>query len=178
MKHYLEALAYLAAAYPNWNFPAETAQTWATELAVLPHGAVQAACKALCVESKFPPTLADIFTRAKILASPAPSGMTHGEAWAELMRNRVIFSQNRYESRDERRKPYAWTCEAARQAAEQIGWTQDWEGESMNTTRAQFRDIFNGIVERQARIDWRTDALQHAEDVRRIEAQQKQLEQR
>jgi len=175
VKPYLEALLGVARRYPNWNFPPETAQAWACDLLSLPIEAVQAACVAFCRESEYPPTIAGIYKRAKILAGSGVA-MTYGEAWAELMRNRVTFSQNRYESRDERRKPYTWTCEAARQAAEQVGWQQDWEGESMVNIRAHFRDIFNAIVARQNEIDWKRDAIENHEQVRRIEAQNPRLE--
>lgn len=168
MKH-LEAIRGLMRRYPTWDCPPATIEDWLLDLDPLPEEAVQAACRALGRESEFPPSLAAIFKRASILARPAGSGaMTAGDAWAELQRNRIVLSQNRYESRDERRRPYTWTSEAARAAAESVDWKADWEGETTGTIRAQFERYYLANVARQAEIDWRQEAIASNESAIRL----------
>lgn len=171
MKH-LQALRGLMRRYPSWDCPPATIEAWLADLEPLSAEAVLAACAALARESEYPPSLAAIFKRASILARPpGPGAMTAGDAWAELQRNRVVASQNRYESRPDKVRPYTWTSEAARRAAEAVDWKGDWEGESMGTIRAQFERYFTAYVAQQAEADWRSDALDHHERAKRLEQQ-------
>lgn len=163
MKPYLKALLGVARRYPNWKFPPETAQAWASDLAELPIPAVQAACAALCRESEYPPTLAAIHKRASILSRPGgPGAKTAGEAWVEVKRNRELASAQRYESRPEKSKPYTWSSEAVRRAAESVDWRGDWEGESAGTIRAQFERHYAAFVAREAEETWRRASLERA----------------
>lgn len=169
MKH-LGALRGLVARYPGWDCPPATIQAWLVDLEPLPEQAVEAACAALASESEYPPSLAAIYKRASILARPEPSGgITAGEAWSELQRNRERASWNRYESRPEKRLPYVWSSDAVRRAAESVDWRGDWEGESAGTIRAQFERYYLALVARQAEAAWKQDALE-APQRKRIEA--------
>jgi len=173
MKH-LNALRHVLASYPGFDCPPVTVQTWAAELSPLPDAAVSEACRALCLESEYPPTLAAIHKRASILARPEGLAVAVvADAWTELVRNRETHSRNRYESRPEKQAPYTWTSEAARRAAESVDWKGDWEGENKGTIRAQFDRFYRAIVESQRESDWIHDTRQHVEDVARIAGQRK-----
>lgn len=186
MSH-IEAIRHVLRCYPNWACPAETAQTWALELAGLPAEAVYAAAKALCIESEYPPTLAAIHKRASILARPAGSQTaTVAEAWDETLRWRDVERANSharqwrrigYEGEvDDRIKPVTWSSESVRLAAHAVNFAGDWAGESMTTLRAQFERYYREECERVREAEWAASIRTHVEETARLQQTAPKLE--
>jgi hypothetical protein len=163
-----DSFRVLAHAFPRWNLTADAIRTWAAMLSDVDPDALYAAAVQFATESDFPPSIAELRKRVASLTGAAGSTatkMTTGEAWDEVLRNRELSSRQRYESRPERRKPYVWSSEAVRIAAEAVGWNRDWDEESAGTTRAQFERYLGAMVSKGAAIEGAKSALEFAPQV-------------
>ena len=105
---------------------------------------IDAAMLKLMQTNKFFPAVAEIFQAAKSIKTTATNAEVPGvdEAWREVIQQ--VHDAFVY------REPVFSTPEIKR-AALNMGWTSlcYLETDQMNTARAQFRDIYNGILGRQ-----------------------------
>lgn len=110
----------------------------------LPPAAISAAMAKLAMTHTFFPAVAEIFEAAKSIKTTATSSEVPGvdEAWREVIQQ--VHDAFVY------REPVFSTSEI-KQAALNMGWTSlcYLEVGEMNTARAQFRDIYNGILNRK-----------------------------
>lgn len=157
-------LKVLLAARPRWDLTKEQTLIWSMLLSDIPDDALLASAVQYARELKYPePQIGDWRERALSMLGAGRAGVvTHGDAWNELMRNRAIVARERYESRAEKRTTIVWSSEAARLAAESVDWRGNWTGESVATTRAQFREAFRAMQDKHAAIDSAKAALEFA----------------
>jgi len=166
MKHFHASLRVLLDAHPRWDLTPSQAETWAALLSDVPPADLHAAALDLARTSKFPPTIAEWRERALAMSGEGKALATQAaEGWDEVLRNRELSSRQRYESRPEHRKPYSWSSDAVRLAAEAIGWNRDWDEESAGTTRAQFERYLRGLQDKGAAIEGAKSALEFAPQV-------------
>ncbi len=120
----------LAAAYSGWHCPVSTIQAFWDVLGDLPRQDIERATIAHCATETAWPVPARI--RKLALDRPTEQGLTAGEAWAEL-----------YKNRHDRRHAPIWSTPAVRRAAEAVNWTDpNWTTDQIPTIRAQFERYF------------------------------------
>lgn len=162
------AWAALLAAYPKWDLPNASRATWDLLLADIAPEHVLAAALRLGRESKFPPqSCAELREFALEIAGSTTASAA--EAWKAVIAAKQIAGTLRYESRpdalDRKRAELAacWPNEAARLAAEAVGYASDWgEGESLGTLRAQFERLYRELVSKAENRKRSEQALQLA----------------
>jgi len=159
-----DAFRVLAHAYPRWNLTPDAIRTWAALMHDIEPDLVHAAAIQFATESEFPPSVAELRKRA-LAARGGADAQAIPEAWSEVLRNRDLASRQRYESRPDKRAPYAWSNEAVRIAAEAIGWNREWDSEVIGTTRAQFERYLRELVSKGDVIARAHDALEFAPQV-------------
>ncbi|MBL8863037.1 MAG: hypothetical protein JNK02_13650 [Planctomycetes bacterium] len=163
------ALQLLFHANPTFDLTPAQAQAWEGLLSDVPPDALYVAAIDLARTHKFKLTIADWRERALALTGEGKAFATvFAEGWAEVMRNRRIVAIQRYESRPEKRVQVTWSNDAVRLAAEAINFRGDWEGESLGTLRAQFRDALRGLQDKGAAIDGAKSALEFAPQVKAL----------
>lgn len=166
MTAFARSLQVLMHAFPKWDLSREAAMTWAALLSDIAEEHLHAAAVELSRESKYPPSIADWRERANGIAGRGlVSSTAAAEGWDEVLRNRRIAAQQRYESRPEKRQPYVWSSEAVRRAAEAVSWNGDWENEQLGTTRAQFERYHRELCAKGAAIERAKESLEFAPQV-------------
>ncbi len=118
---------------------------WSTMFADYEYNIIAAAVKAVIATSKFPPTIADINEKLRLLTSP--QGMSETEAWSKV---RKAISNGYYNSREEFEK-LPDECKAIVHVPEQLkAWAQIPEDELNTVVASNFmRDFRNGEARRR-----------------------------
>lgn len=105
---------------------------------------VLAALTKLSRTAKFFPTVAEIYEAAESIRKTAQGTgeLDAGQAWEEVMR--LAKTCHKY-------KPWTYSTPEVEQAVKQFGKMEliSLEESAMNTARAQFRNIYNGIMSRK-----------------------------
>ncbi|MEK9721910.1 MAG: replicative helicase loader/inhibitor [Rhodospirillaceae bacterium] len=133
-KHILDLFALVRAAYPRFEFTAETVPTWALLLGDVDPDRLGLAVVRHCRTSKFPPTVAEL-----IEASRPPNQETAADAWGAVCES-VRF--------DRRAAP----SELAERAVQGIGgWRviENQTDQSRVSNRAQFIAAYQSARERR-----------------------------
>jgi len=131
-------------AFPQSKMNDGSLLVYAKALSPLSIAEIDAAMLKLMQTNKFFPAVAEIFQAAKSIKATAANAEVPGvdEAWREVIQQ--VHDAFVY------REPVFSTPEIKR-AALNMGWTSlcYLEVGEMNTARAQFRDIYNGILNRK-----------------------------
>jgi len=131
-------------AFPQSKLDDEGLALYVTLLKPLPPAAISAAMAKLAMTHTFFPAVAEIFEAAKSIKTTAVGNEVPSvdEAWREVIRQ--VHDAFVY------KEPVFSTPEIKR-AALNMGWTSlcYLPAKDMNTARAQFRDIYNGILSRK-----------------------------
>jgi len=140
----VELLTPYLMAFPQSKMNEGSLIVYAKALSPLSIAEIDAAMLKLMQNHKFFPAVAEIFEAAKSIKTTATSSEIPGvdEAWREVIQQ--VHDAFVY------REPVFSTPEI-KQAALNMGWTSlcYLEVGEMNTARAQFRDIYNGILNRK-----------------------------
>lgn len=117
---------------------------WSTMFADDDYKIIAAAVKAVISTSKFPPTIADIKEKLRLLTTP--QGMSENEAWSKV---RKAISNGYYSSREEFEK-LPDECKAIVHAPEQLkAWAQISEDELNTVVASNFMRDFRSNEERR-----------------------------
>lgn len=144
-------MTILHTAYPHYYANATDEEKkaalnlWSTMFDDYDYNTVAAAVKAVIATSKFPPTVADINEKLRLLTMPQSMGET--EAWCKV---RKAICNGYYNSREEFEK-LPDECKAIVHAPEQLkAWSQISEDE-LNTVVASYfmRDFRNNEIQRK-----------------------------
>lgn len=145
-EEFAKVVAYLSAAV-NKPMAREQAEVYYELLRDLPPEALKAAAKAAVAESRYPtiPTVGTL--RELALESEGPVQATWAEAWGATMEAVERYGCGR------RGEGLASLPPVARRTAEAIGWRAlcDARRSEADTLRAQFRDAYGAVAEREAR---------------------------
>ena len=143
-KEIVKALTPYMTVYPTCKLDAVGITIYARALANIPAPVIDAAMRKLLYTSKWFPTVAEIFEAVESLHEEVErrngnGNPTPAEAWAEVMRCAEIYHVSR---------PWKFSCEAVKKAAKQFGIYElcSLETEAVNTARAQFMRIYDGIL--------------------------------
>lgn len=131
--------------YPRYNMlpNAEAIDLWYQELKDLPYEVAASALRKWTNQEKWPPSIAEIRAYAgEMTSGQAPDW---GEGWQEVQRAIRRYGWAR------EKEALASISPSARTAAERIGWMDICTSENAETLRAQFRQVFQVIVEREKR---------------------------
>ena len=143
-----EMLTAVLLGYPSSRANAETIAFYVMALDDLSFVEIRAALSKLTKTAKFFPTVAEIYEAAESVKNTA-QGTTEldaGQAWEEVMR--LVKTCHMY-------KPWTYSTPEVEQAVKQFGKMEliSLEESAMNTARAQFRNIYNGILARKKERD-------------------------
>ena len=140
----VRTLAPYLMAFPQSKINTGSLLVYARALSPLSIAEVDAAMLKLMRTSKFFPTVAEIFEQAESVRETACGQETASvdEAWHDVMKQ--VHDAFVY------REP-AFSSDEIKRAALNMGWTAlcNLEPDGMNTARAQFRDIYLGILRRK-----------------------------
>ena len=131
--------------FPRYNMlpNAEAMDLWFHELKDMPYEVAASALRKWTNQEKWPPSIAEIRAYAgEMTSGPAPDW---GEGWQEVQRAIRRYGWAR------EKEALASLSPSARTAAERIGWMDICTSENAETLRAQFRQVFQVIVEREKR---------------------------
>lgn len=137
--------AALRTYFPRYNMlpNAEAMDLWYQELKDLPYEVAASALRKWTNQEKWPPSIAEIRAYAgELVNGPAPDW---GEGWQEVQRAIRRYGWSREKEAMESLSP------SARTAAQRIGWMDICCSENIETLRAQFRQVYQVIVEREHR---------------------------
>jgi hypothetical protein len=130
--------------YPSSKANAETIAFYVMALDDLSFVEIRAALSKLTKTAKFFPTVAEIYEAAESVKATAQgtAELDAGQAWEEVMR--LVKTCHMY-------KPWSYSTPEVEQAVKQFGKMEliSLEESAMNTARAQFRNIYNGILSRK-----------------------------
>lgn len=137
--------AALRTYYPRYNMlpNPEAVDLWYQELKDLPYDVAASALRKWTNQEKWPPSIAEIRAYAGELVNGPPADW--GEGWQEIQRAIRRYGWSREKEAMDSLSP------SARTAAQRIGWMDICCSENVETLRAQFRQVFQVIVERDAR---------------------------
>ena len=138
-------VAALQTYFPRYNLlPNDQAKDlWYQELKDLPYDVASSALRKWTNQETWPPSIAEIRAYAgEMTNGPAPDW---GEGWQEVARAVRRYGWCR------EKEALASLSASARTAAERIGWRSICESENQETLRAQFRQVFQVVVEREQR---------------------------
>ena len=139
-----QMLAACLRGFPNSKADNETILFYITAMDDLTFVEVKAALTKLCRTAKFFPTVAEIYEAAESVKQTAQGDgqKDAGQAWEEVMR--LVKTCHMY-------KPWTYSTPEVEQAVKQFGKMEliSLEESAMNTARAQFRNIYNGILARK-----------------------------
>ena len=143
-----QMLAACLRGFPNSKADNETILFYITAMDDLTFVEVKAALTKLCRTAKFFPTVSEIYEAAESVKNTA-QGTTEldaGQAWEEVMRLGKTCHMYR---------PWTYSTPEVAQAVKQCGKMEliSLEESAMNTARAQFRNIYNGILARKKERD-------------------------
>lgn len=149
-----EMLTAALLGFPAGKANAETIAFYVMALDDLSFVEVRAALSKLCKTAKFFPTVAEIYEAAESVKNTAQGSaeLDAGQAWEEAMR--LVKTCHMY-------KPWTFSCPEVEQAVKQFGKMEliSLEESAMNTARAQFRNIYNGIISRKKEQQQNKDVL-------------------
>lgn len=115
---------------------------------------VRAALTRLTKTAKFFPTVAEIYEAAESVKNTAQgtAELDAWQAWEEAIR--LVKTCHMY-------KPWSFSTPEVEQAVKQFGKMEliSLEESAMNTARAQFRNIYNGIMSRKKEQEQNKDVL-------------------
>ena len=155
MERTIKLLATCRKAFPQSKADGETLALYARALEPLGYGAIEAAVMRCLRTARFFPTIAEIYDAAESVQRTATNTGTPeaGEAWEEAMQN--VRRNHVY-------KPWVFSCPEVKQAVKQFGKMEliGLEEDAMNTARAQFMRIYNGILRRRAEKQQNKQILQ------------------
>ena len=136
----------IKAAYPNQNIlpDSESMSIWYELLKDLDYMVAQAAVQKHMVSSKFPPTIADIREKSAGLAKGYIP--TWSEGWGQ-----VVKAISRYGLYD-RKGALESMDDITRTAVERMGFEELCRSENQSVDRANFRMIYEQIVEREQEV--------------------------
>lgn len=129
--------------FPRYNLlpNPEALALWYQELKDLPYEVASAALRKWVGQEKWPPSIAEIRSYAgELINGPAPDW---GDGWQEVARAVRRYGWCREKEAMDSLSP------SARMAAERIGWRSICESENPETLRAQFRQVFQVVAERE-----------------------------
>lgn len=135
-------------AFPNFQLKESTLEFYCKALYDIESLRLQAALAKLARKCKFFPSIAEIVEESENIGKVC-NGMhqlTAAEAWEEAMANAKAIGPCSSE-------PWKYSSKAVEQAVMQFGGREcfyNLETDHVNTARAQFRDIYNGIIARAA----------------------------
>ena len=139
-----EMLTAVLLGYPSSRANAETIAFYVMALDDLSFVEIRAALSKLTKTAKFFPTVAEIYEAAESVKNTAQgtAELDAGQAWEEVMR--LVKTCHMY-------KPWTYSTPEVEQAVKQFGKMEliSLEESAMNTARAQFRNIYNGILARK-----------------------------
>ena len=143
-----EMLTAVLLGYPSSRANAETIAFYVMALDDLSFVEIRAALSKLTKTAKFFPTVAEIYEAAESVKNTAQgtAELDAGQAWEEVMR--LVKTCHMY-------KPWTYSTPEVEQAVKQFGKMEliSLEESAMNTARAQFRNIYNGILARKKERD-------------------------
>ena len=135
--------AALQTYYPRFELlPNEQAmELWYRELRDIPYDLLSAALRKWVVTEKWPPSIAELRSMcADLVRGPAPDW---GDAWRE-----VVDAIGRYgATRPE--EAYAVMSPLTQQTVDRIGWRDICLSEVPDTIRAQFRQVYQIVTQRE-----------------------------
>lgn len=129
--------------YPRYNMlpNAEAIDLWYQELKDLPYEVAASALRKWTNQEKWPPSIAEIRSYAgELINGPAPDW---GDGWQEVKRAISRFGIHREKEALDSLSP------SAREAVKRIGWQDVCMSENAETLRAQFRQVFQVVAERE-----------------------------
>jgi hypothetical protein len=130
--------------FPHSKANAETIAFYVMALDDLSFVEVRAAISKLCKTAKFFPTVAEIYEAAESVKNTAQGSveLDAGQAWEEAIR--LVKTCHMY-------KPWTYSTPEVEQAVKQFGKMEliELKEDAMNTARAQFMRIYNGILARK-----------------------------
>ena len=129
--------------FPRYNMlpNAEAMELWYQELQDLPYELLSACLRKWVATEKWPPSIAELRAMsADMVRGPAPDW---GDGWGEVRSAIQRFGYVR------EKEALASLSPAARSAAERIGWQDICLSENPEALRAQFRQIYQVIAERE-----------------------------
>ena len=143
-----EMLTAVLLGYPSSRANAETIAFYVMALDDLSFVEIRAALSKLTKTAKFFPTVAEIYEAAESVKQTAQGDgqKDAGQAWEEVMR--LVKTCHMY-------KAWTYSTPEVEQAVKQFGKMEliSLEESAMNTARAQFRNIYNGILARKKEKD-------------------------
>lgn len=131
--------------FPRYNMlpNAEAVELWYRELKDLPYNVAVSALRKWVNQEKWPPSIAELRACAgELINGPAPDW---GDGWLEVKRAISRFGIHREREALESLSP------GARAAAQRIGWEDICMSENVEALRAQFRQVFQVVIERDRR---------------------------
>lgn len=147
-------LAACLRGFPQSKADNETIMFYVMALDDLSLAEVKAALVKLSRTAKFFPTVAEIYEAAESVKNTAQGSaeLDAGQAWEEAMR--LVKTCHMY-------KPWTFSTPEVEQAVKQFGKMEliGLEESAMNTARAQFRNIYNGIISRKKEQKQNKDVL-------------------
>ena len=136
-------LKQLFDAYPNNNANEGTVAMYHRLLSDIPAPELQTVVDQAIAECKFLPTIAELRERHRTLT--APQFAPWEEAWE--------YTQRMIRECGASNKPNITSNPALRRTVDIIGWRDLCMSDNMAVIRAQFRDIYNGLVDRTETLD-------------------------
>ena len=142
MNETMNALKQLFAAYPQTQVSEQTVAVYLKMLRDIPAEALQVAVDQSIATCKFLPTVAEL--RDTLHGLTQIGALTWGEAWDDVQKEmRRIGSYGVPQFRSP----------LTAQVVRSMGWKTLCASENIQTDRAQFRDMFNALLQRQERND-------------------------
>lgn len=144
MSDTLSVLKQLFAAYPNTQVEKQTVAVYLRVLGTMPPADLQVVVDQCIAECKFLPTVAEILERHRNL-SGAMLVPTWEEAWELMQRamREVPYGE----------KPRFVSNPYLQRTVDIIGWRELRTNPEIAILRAQFRDVYRGLVERDGKLD-------------------------
>lgn len=142
--------------FPRYNLlpNAEAITLWYAELGDIPYHLLSAALRKWVNTEKFPPTISELRALCAEIVNGKPQDW--GEAWQEVTQAIKRYGVYREEEAIASLSPHART------AAERIGWTAICVSENPEALRAQFRQVFEVCVKREAENRQLPESLREA----------------
>lgn len=131
-------LKQLFACYPHAQVEEPTVAMYLRLISDIPPAELQAVVDQAIAESKFLPTIAELRERHRTLT--APQFAPWEEAWE--------YTQRMIRECGAANKPNITSNPALKRTVDIIGWRDLCMSDNMAVIRAQFRDIYNGLVNR------------------------------
>jgi hypothetical protein len=147
--------------YPNQNLMPniQAMDLWYNQLKDIPYKECELALNKWVALNKWAPTIAEI--RATVAEITAPEIPDWSEAWEEVMKN--IQKYGFYRATEGKQALTAIT----RKTVERIGYIHLCNSENITADRANFRDIYNSIAQRERKHSLLPAVMQEAIEITR-----------